>query len=332
GDDDDRNVVTLFDFVDALALFVEQEVGNHRRHLHQYLAGFFLHRLFFDQTQHRERQRFDTSHAAVAFTTRAHALRGLTQARTQTLTRHFEQAETRDLADLHARAVTAQRIAQLVLDFALVARRIHVDEIDHDQAAGIADAQLARDFHRGFAVRVERRFLDVAALGGLGRVDVDRGQRFGLVDDYGATGGQAHGAVERVLDLGFDLEAREQRHGVVVELELAQVLRHHLLHEIAGVLEELFAVDQNFADVVAQVVAQGADDQARFLVDQKRCVPRLAGLVDRRPQLQQVIQVPLQFFGLAAEASGADDQAHLVRQLELVENFLKIRAVVALDA
>jgi hypothetical protein len=187
------------------------------------------------------------------------------------------------------RAVELERVLEFFLDVALVARRIHVDEVDDDESAGVADAQLARDLDRGFAVRVERGFLDVAALGRLRRVDVDRGQRFGLVDDDRAAGGQAHGALERVLDLRFDLVAREQRHRFLVELEFAQVVRHDLLHELARVLVELLVVDEDFADVVAQVVAQGADDELGFLVDQERRVTRLRGVGDRLPQLQQVV-------------------------------------------
>ena len=38
GDDDDGDVMTLFDFTDLAALFVEQEVRHRRRRLHQYLA------------------------------------------------------------------------------------------------------------------------------------------------------------------------------------------------------------------------------------------------------------------------------------------------------
>lgn len=52
GDDDHRHIVAHLDFDDALALFVEQEVGDIRRCLHEHLSRVFLHRLFFDQAQH----------------------------------------------------------------------------------------------------------------------------------------------------------------------------------------------------------------------------------------------------------------------------------------
>ena len=76
---------------------------------------------------------------------------GFRERRAQALARQFHQAEARDLAELHAGAVVAQRVAQAVLDFALVLGALHVDEVDDDQAAQVAQAQLARDFVGGFA-------------------------------------------------------------------------------------------------------------------------------------------------------------------------------------
>ena len=104
-----------------------------------------------------------------------------------------------------------QRVAQPVLDLALVLRRLHVDEVDDDQAADVADAQLARDLVGGFEVGVGGGRLDVAAARGARRVDVDRDQRLGVVDDDRAARGQLHLVRVRDLDLVLDLEAREQR-------------------------------------------------------------------------------------------------------------------------
>jgi len=85
GNDDDRHLVPCLDLDDALALFVEQEVRNGGRNLHEHLSGVFLHRLFFDQAQHRQRQRFDAAHAAMAFAARAHGLARLAETRAQAL-------------------------------------------------------------------------------------------------------------------------------------------------------------------------------------------------------------------------------------------------------
>ena len=102
------------------------------------------------------------------------------------------------------------------------------------------------------------------------RVDVDRDQRLGVVDHDAAAGGQRDLVRVRRLDLALDLVAREERHVVVVELELAQVARHEALHVLLRFVEHLLLVDQDLADVVGEVVAQRAQDRLAFLVDQER--------------------------------------------------------------
>jgi hypothetical protein len=215
--------VAHLDAGDVDALFVEQEGGDVDRHLAVQGAGVFLHRFFFEDAQDVQRGRFGAADVAGAGAARAGDVAGLGERRAQALARQFEQAEAADLAGLDAGAVVAQGVAQAVLDLALVLGRLHVDEVDHDQAAKVAQAQLAGDFVGGFAVGAEGGFLDVAALGGAARVDVDRDQRFGVVDDDGAAGGQGDLARVGGLDLVLDLETREQRHVVVVALDAIDV-------------------------------------------------------------------------------------------------------------
>ena len=93
-------------------------------------------------------------------------------------------------------------------------------------------------------------------------------QRFGVIDDDRAARRQRHLPRVRGLDLVLDLEAREQRHVVLVELDARHVGRHHVAHELLRLLVDRFGVDQELADVRMEVVADRADDEARFLVDQ----------------------------------------------------------------
>jgi hypothetical protein len=95
----------------------------------------------------------------------------------------------------------------------------HVDEVDDDQAAQVAQAHLAGHFVGGFQVGAGGGFLDVAALDGAGRVHVHADQGFGVVDHDGAARGQLHGAGVGRFDLVLDLEAREQRRIVAVALD-----------------------------------------------------------------------------------------------------------------
>ncbi|MDR8853018.1 hypothetical protein FEP99_06062 [Burkholderia pseudomultivorans] len=332
-DQHDADLEARLDLVDFLTLFVEQEGGHLDRHLAVDRRGVFLHRFFLNDPQHLQRGRFGVADVARAVAARAGHVAAFRQRRTQALARQLHQAEAGDLAHLHACTVVLERVLQALLDLTLALRRFHVDEIDHDQAAEIAQAQLAGDFIGRFEVGAGRRFLDVRALGRASRVHVDRDERFGVVDHDRAARRQRHRARVRSLDLVLDLEAGEERHVVVIALHLADIVRHHDIHECTGLIVDLGRVDQDFADVGLEIVPDRADHEARFQVDQHR----LAGMAvlrcrfDRAPQLQQVVQVPLQFLGAAADARGAGDHAHAVGNLQLGHRLAQFLALVALD-
>ena len=256
----------------------------------------------------------------------------LADRRPQALSRELEQAEARDAADLDAGAVLLDRVAQPVLDRTLVLLRLHVDEVDDDQAAHVAQAHLAGDLVRSLEVGVAGRRLDVRAAGAARGVDVDRHQRLGVIDHDAAARGQRHLVRVRGLDLALDLVSREDRDVVVVELELAQVARHEALHVVLRLGEDLLLVDQDFTDVVGQVVAQRPQDRLALLVDQERGRAAVRCLRDRVPDVDQVVEVPLQFLGSAPDAGRAHDRAHPVRDLQVVHRLAQLVAVLALDA
>ena len=326
-----RHALLEFDLGDLGALFIEQERGHFHRHLAVHGGGVVLHGLFLDDAQDLQRRAFGV--ADMARTTAAWAVdvRAFGQGGLEALAAHFHQAELADAAELHAGTVLAQRVAQAVLDLAAVLRLFHVDEVDDDQAAQIAQAHLARDFVGGFQVGARGGFLDVATLDGAGRVHVDRNQGFGVVDHDGAARGQGHGARVGRFDLVLDLETAEQRCVIAVALDPGSVLGHHVRHELLGLFVDVVGIDEDVTDLVVEVVADGADHQARFLIDQERALA-LGGTVDGAPQLEQIVQIPLQFGRAAADAGGARDDAHTLGVLELVHRFLELGPVFAFDA
>ena len=263
------DAVAYFDLGDVRAFFIEQESGNIHRHLAVQRTCVFLHGLFFKNAQDVQCRRFGRTRVAGAVTARAGDVAGFSQCRAQPLTRQFEQAEATDLARLHAGAIIAQGIPQAVFDFALVAVVFHVDEIDHDQATQVAQTQLAGDFIRCFAVGLEGSFLDVGALGGAARVDVDGNQRFRVVNDDGAAGRQIHLTRIGRLDLVLDLETREEGDIVTIAFDAGNVVWHDVCHELLRLLENVIGVDENFADFSVKVIAYGANHQAGFLIDEE---------------------------------------------------------------
>ena len=101
----------------------------------------------------------------------------------------------------------------------LVFPALHVDEIADDEAADVSQAKLPRDLIRGFEVRLQDRFLDVAPAFVPAGVHVDGDQRFGFVDHNVTAAFQPHLAMERVIDLFLDPERLEDRRRPVVNLD-----------------------------------------------------------------------------------------------------------------
>ena len=332
GDQDDVDIVTFLRIRNHLP-FLVQQVGRHlHRQLRNHAAGILFQRIFFDDAQDRQRERIDAADIAMAVAARAHAVCRLAERGTQALARHLEQAEARNAADLHPCTVFLHRLFQTVFDLALVARGRHVDEVNDEETAEVAQPQLARNLLRRLQVGIQRGFLDIGALGRACRVDVDRGQCLGVVNHDGAARWQAQLATECRFDLRLDLVAREQRHFVFIQAQLAQVLGHHLLDELLGLFEGLRTVDHDLADISPQVITNRADDHVAFLVDQERGLAFAGGLFDCLPELQQIIEVPLQFFGVLAHTSGTYDQAHSLGDLEYAHRFAQFGTILALDA
>ena len=97
---------------------------------------------------------------------------------------------------------------------------LHVDEVDDDDAADVAQPQLLGDLVGRLEVVVEHRLLEVRRADVLAGVHVDDRERLGVLDDQRAARRQPHLAVERLVELLVDVEALEQRQalglGVVV--------------------------------------------------------------------------------------------------------------------
>ncbi len=186
---------------------------------------------------------------------------------------------------------------------------LHVDEVDDDDAAEVAQPQLARDRDRRLEVGAVDRLLEVAVADVRAGVHVDRRERLGLVDHEVAARLQRHLALERTLDLLLDSMQIEDRPAARVTLDARAERRHEggreFLHALAGAL----VVDQHAVDAFADEVAHQPQRQRQILVHQ-RARSRLARL--RRQHLPQPAQeqpVGVQRFGLGAFRGGAHDVA-----------------------
>ena len=134
----------------------------------------------------------------------------LEQAGADPLAGHLHQAERGHLGDLVAGAVAAQALDQAAQHQVAVGLQHHVDEVDDDDAADVAQPELADDLLGRLEVVLGDGLLEVAAgAGELAGVDVDDGHRLGAVDDQRAAGGQPDLAVQALGDLLVDAVRRE---------------------------------------------------------------------------------------------------------------------------
>ena len=328
-DDHQVRIGPLFDVGNVPAFLVEEVRGDIQRHQGADDGTAFLQRLFLHHAQQGKRHGTDVVDAPLPAAARADLGRHLREGGAQALARHFHQPEAGDAPHLDACAVHFQCFAQAVLDRALIPRARHVDEVDDDQSADVAQAQLAADFLRRFEVRVERRLLDVGAARRARRVDVDRDQCFGGIDHERAAGGQVHLVLERGFDLALDLVPAEQGGVVGIELHPVPVTGHHLLDELRGFGERLLAVDEHLTDVLAQVIPNGPQDDVVLLIDQRGSLLLAAGGLDGLPQLEEIVEVPLQFLGAAPDPGRADDDPHAVGNLETAQGIAKLFALLA---
>ena len=147
GQHHDRYAVSVLNISQRSAFLVMQKVNDIIRCLHNNLAGEILHDLFFDQAENGQGQGLNTAYSAVAITNRAGLLAGFTQGRPQTLARHFQQSEAGNATNLDPCLINLHGIAQTFFNFTLMFAAGHIDEINHDQATEITQAQLPGNFH-----------------------------------------------------------------------------------------------------------------------------------------------------------------------------------------
>ena len=147
-----------------------------------------------------DRDRLLGADHALAVARRAWAGHDLPHPLGDVLAGHLHQAQRRDLDDEGLGAILVELLAQRLEHGVAVARAGHVDEVDDDDAADVAQPQLAHDLLGRFQVRLRDRVLEAGPLAATGEgagVDVHHGHRLGVVDDQVAAARQVHPAAER---------------------------------------------------------------------------------------------------------------------------------------
>src|SRR5829696_8494712 len=229
------------------------------------------------------------------------------------LARHLDEPERRDLDHVGLRPVLVERLAERLQHRVPVPCARHVDEVDDDDPADVAQPQLAHDLLGRLEVRPRDRVLELRALTAAGerpRVHVDDGHRLGVVDHQVAAARQVHPALQHRLDRVLDTVLLEQRLVVVlVELEpLEQLWRRPVEEGLEPVVLPRVVHDRPL-ELAREDVPRHAHRQIRLLEDHGRRGSVLGALPEHIVQLVQILDLALEVLARGALRGGSDDDA-----------------------
>ena len=273
---------------------------------------------------------------ALAGARRALAGEDLARAVRDVLARHLDEPERGDLDDVGLRPVALELLLERLLDRAPVLRVRHVDEVDDDDPADVAQPELADDLLDRLEVVLRDGVLEPGARRLRARADepagvhVDDRERLGVVEDQVAAGGQVDAPRERRADLRVDAVGLEQRHLLAVAGDALRHVRRGLLQVALDPLERPVVVDERPLEVAGEEVARDAQRQLGLLEEERRRLRLLRARLDLLPELHQEVEVELDVLGRGALGRGADDHAALLGS-DLLDDVAQAVALVLLE-
>ena len=250
----------------------------------------------------------------------------LAQAWPHALARQFENAELADLADGGLRAIAREVLLETLFDFAAMLRRAHIDEVANHDAAKIAQSQLPRDFIDRLLIRLIRIGLAVARAARATRVDVDRHERFGLIEHQRASRGKRHFACMNQIDLSFHIKRVKDRSATIVEVNLCCGLRRDDLEERACSAERALAIDHDAVDRGVDRIANRAQENVALCVQLAWRTDRVHALLHHLPKPREVLRVARKFRARRIEACRSQDEAEALRKIERIEDLPHLSA------
>src|SRR3970040_494073 len=156
-----RRFRELLELGDARRLLVEQALDDLGTRENQKLLHVELPMLADNFTKDLITHRFRGLHEPAALTAWTRLTEDVLQALAVAFARHLDQAERRDPHDLRLGIVVRQATRERLEHLATMLLLGHVDEVDNNDAAEVAQAQLPRNRDPGFRIGAENRLLQI---------------------------------------------------------------------------------------------------------------------------------------------------------------------------
>src|SRR6266851_5555810 len=128
-----------------------------------------------------------------------------------TFASHLNQTQLRNFQHRGACFVAPEGLLKCFADALAITLLGHVDEIDDDYAADVAQAELVDYLFNRFEIGLEHGLFLVFLADEATGVYIDRSKRFGLIEDQVPSGFEPDLSLQRALDLWLDIEVVEDR-------------------------------------------------------------------------------------------------------------------------
>ena len=274
-------------------------------------------------------QRLIVNHQATAGTLLTGLREDLKQTGTQALTGHLNQTQRSHLSHLMLGTVTAQALNQATQNQVTVRFKHHVNEVNDDNAADIAQTQLTDNLLSSFQVVLgDSLFQVAAATGELTGVHVHHGHGFGTVNHQRTTRRQVHLTVQRLRQLLVNAVVIEEVIRGIPLLQAGDQVRRHVRHVRLNGIPRVLALNNHRGEVLVEDVTHGLNHQVGLLVKHLRS-QHLAGvslLLNLFPLRTQTVNVVGQLLLRSTLRRGTNNHASALGQLVL-QNLLQTRTL-----
>ena len=274
-------------------------------------------------------QRLIVNHQATTGTMLTGLREDLKQTGTQALTGHLNQTQRSHLSHLMLGTVTAQALNQATQNQVTVRLKHHVNEVNDDNAADIAQTQLTDNLLSSFQVVLgDSLFQVAAATGELTGVHVHHGHGFGTVNHQRTTRRQVHLTVQCLRQLLVDAVVVEEVVIAVPLLQAGNQVRRHVRHVRLDGIPRILALNDHRGEVLVEDVTHGLNHQVGLLVEHfgGQYLAGVSLLLNLFPLRTQTVNVVGQLLLRSALRRGTNNHASTLGQLVL-QNLLQTRTL-----
>src|SRR6185437_1854630 len=281
-----------FNLFEVLILIRFQDLPHVGMHAQDDVLAFERGRDLLRFLQNLANHGLDALDVARTLAVRTRRAQRALQALFHALARNRHQTEIVELQNFVRRPVGAHRLFEHLHHLLPVLALIHVDEIDHDDAAQVAQPDLPHDLFYRLGVRFDDCIFEAIRLADiLAGIHVDRHQRLGLIDYDIAARFQPHLRPKRLFQFRRDVERVEDRLRTRVEFYPRHQCRLEKLHKAQNAFIQLFVIHPDRLEIVGELIAQGALHDVEIVMQQQRSGPLFRFLPDIDPQIMEEIHV-----------------------------------------